>query len=437
MTAIFVQPRQQIIDANGDPINGAYAKFFEAGTTTPLTVYQDSALTTPHATSVTADPDGRLPVIYLTNVSYKAVLYDADDVVIDTADDLSPPFSLDPSGGLIMNGSDLQGAKAGYITASGGDSGVTTPSADADDLLVENSGNAGITIATPNTDKGTVAFADPENATAALMEFDHLTNTWALAVQTQEIITATDSLLTLKKAVQADGTLGVTGASTFTGVTTHNGGIKADNVTSLGASDLNLNVPTGQSAFVNVNGTPVAEFDSTGHVQFQAAAANDPGATEIKGAELELISKTVWSSGDFDVPIPDSSDYTKYIIELDDIQIDGSGTSGAHIEIIALDGTTELGAGRVISDTTGVSSITCQWQISVELFNNGGAGSRMFGFNYRSIKNPATGVNTITSADFIDTLVRDWDGVRIEPTDSANLTAATAYLYGVRRTAKD
>ena len=46
------------LDANGDPIPGALATFFETGTSTPITVYTDSGLGTPHASPLVADAEG-------------------------------------------------------------------------------------------------------------------------------------------------------------------------------------------------------------------------------------------------------------------------------------------------------------------------------------------------------------------------------------------
>lgn len=46
------------VDANGEPAGGAVARFYDAGTTTPLTVYTTNALSVAHGTSITADAAG-------------------------------------------------------------------------------------------------------------------------------------------------------------------------------------------------------------------------------------------------------------------------------------------------------------------------------------------------------------------------------------------
>ena len=63
-----------------------------------------------------------------------------------------------PSAKLDVNGT----LSAGATTVSTGSSGVT-PDVAVDDLFVEKDNTAGITIGTPNTASGVLAFADPEN----------------------------------------------------------------------------------------------------------------------------------------------------------------------------------------------------------------------------------------------------------------------------------
>ncbi len=90
---LVLSPLVRVLDANGDPVPGAKIKFFEAGTTTPLTVYSDSDLTVALGTVVTCD-DGGYPIsggstkalIWTGTQDYKVVITDADDVVLITHD---------------------------------------------------------------------------------------------------------------------------------------------------------------------------------------------------------------------------------------------------------------------------------------------------------------------------------------------------------------
>ncbi|TFZ59300.1 hypothetical protein E4V01_07540 [Methylorubrum sp. Q1] len=62
--------RQQILDASGRPLLVPSVAFFAAGTTTPLAVYSDPALTKPLAQPVKADGTGRFPRVYLPTALY-------------------------------------------------------------------------------------------------------------------------------------------------------------------------------------------------------------------------------------------------------------------------------------------------------------------------------------------------------------------------------
>jgi len=85
----YYAPFQTALDSNGDPISGAKLYFYQTGTTTKLTTYSDSALTTANTNPVIADSAGRFGDIYLSSSStYKVVLKDENDVLIKTTDPL-------------------------------------------------------------------------------------------------------------------------------------------------------------------------------------------------------------------------------------------------------------------------------------------------------------------------------------------------------------
>src|SRR4051812_8708199 len=58
-------------DNNDDRAVGALVYFFDAGTSTPKTVYQDSDESTAHEYPVETDGNGRWPAIYIPFGSYK------------------------------------------------------------------------------------------------------------------------------------------------------------------------------------------------------------------------------------------------------------------------------------------------------------------------------------------------------------------------------
>lgn len=67
------------------------------------------------------------------------------------------------------------------ITVTTGVSGATA-AITADDVIVQNSDDAGISILTPNNKKGAILFGDPENASAGGIVYDHATNKYTLYV---------------------------------------------------------------------------------------------------------------------------------------------------------------------------------------------------------------------------------------------------------------
>lgn len=72
-------PGARFTDTNGDPIDGGKLYLYQAGTTTPLDAYTDSALTTPAANPVELDSSGLVPVRYMSPDNYKFVLKSSDD----------------------------------------------------------------------------------------------------------------------------------------------------------------------------------------------------------------------------------------------------------------------------------------------------------------------------------------------------------------------
>jgi hypothetical protein len=75
------------LDADGNPVAGAKAYFYETGTTTPVTVYTDTALSVAAASPLVADANGYFDqVFYNGSVSLKVVVDDADDVELFTLD---------------------------------------------------------------------------------------------------------------------------------------------------------------------------------------------------------------------------------------------------------------------------------------------------------------------------------------------------------------
>ena len=73
----------RVTNSTGAVAAGAKVLFYQTGTTTPLTVYSDTALTTPHPSPLVADAGGKLAqVFYDGSVAAKYIVNDASDVLI-------------------------------------------------------------------------------------------------------------------------------------------------------------------------------------------------------------------------------------------------------------------------------------------------------------------------------------------------------------------
>lgn len=82
----------QLLDDNGEPLSGARAYSFQAGTTTVEQLYSDAARTTPHGDYVEADSAGRFPNAYADPATPLKIEYRKSDgtTVIDTIDNVGP-----------------------------------------------------------------------------------------------------------------------------------------------------------------------------------------------------------------------------------------------------------------------------------------------------------------------------------------------------------
>ena len=89
-------------------------------------------------------------------------------------------------------------------------SGVTSFSSSAWQIIAEDNSNAGVTVATPNTNKGSVFFADPQSSSAGYLQYNHATDSMTLGTVNVE-----------RMRIDASGNLLV--GSTSTSLTTGTG----------------------------------------------------------------------------------------------------------------------------------------------------------------------------------------------------------------------
>jgi hypothetical protein len=86
----FFQPQ----NVNGVPLAGAKLYFYQTGTETEITTYQDSAAGTPHANPVVADASGIFAPVYLTVSTFKTVLKTSGGTTVQTVDNISTSMQI-------------------------------------------------------------------------------------------------------------------------------------------------------------------------------------------------------------------------------------------------------------------------------------------------------------------------------------------------------
>lgn len=103
--ALVTIPRQFITDINGTPRVGAKWYFYQAGTSTLITVYTDPDFTVAHANPVRSTASGLFPVVYIDSAvyeTYKVVMTDADDVELFSDDDVPSSVLLQETVGQTL-----------------------------------------------------------------------------------------------------------------------------------------------------------------------------------------------------------------------------------------------------------------------------------------------------------------------------------------------
>lgn len=91
-------PRQRFVDGNGDPLAGGKLYTYYAGTLNPAVTYSDSG-GTENANPVILDANGACDLWLSDAITYKFALTDANDVAIETVDDISIPAAGGGGGG--------------------------------------------------------------------------------------------------------------------------------------------------------------------------------------------------------------------------------------------------------------------------------------------------------------------------------------------------
>ena len=90
---------QQFFDNNGIPLAGGFIYTYQAGSSTPLTVYTDASGLIPCPNPIVLDSSGRVPteIWMLTGYSYKFVIETSVNTLIQTLDNLYPILQTAPT----------------------------------------------------------------------------------------------------------------------------------------------------------------------------------------------------------------------------------------------------------------------------------------------------------------------------------------------------
>lgn len=129
MSSPVTYPNFKAFDANGEPLAGGLLYTYEAGTDTPMALYEDYAFSTAHDNPIIMDANGEA-LIY-AKAPFKAVLKDSDGVTIDgwPIDNLEFP----PYNSYLLIGSTVPGAPA---------AGTVAMYASGNDILTKGSDGA-------------------------------------------------------------------------------------------------------------------------------------------------------------------------------------------------------------------------------------------------------------------------------------------------------
>ena len=264
MTMLFT-PRFQAVDSNGAPRSGAKLYFYQSGTTTDITVYQDSAKVTPHAQPVVADSAGNFAEIYVDTDPFKYVLKTSAGVELDSAD------AVPLLAGASIVGADLTALEALSTT------GLVARTGSATYSLRTITGGTGITVTNGNGVSGNPTIT-PDLATAAQIRAE----TASKIISTDLMGDAADEVtLTDAATITVDGSTFINAVVTLAG---------------------NRTLGTMSNAVVNRTGRIRVIQDATGsrtlayHADYEFAGGSAP-VLSTAAASQDLLYYDVIASG--------------------------------------------------------------------------------------------------------------------------------------------
>jgi hypothetical protein len=118
-------PYQTILDSDGNPLSGAKANFYLAGTTTRASTYTTSVGDVANANPVVADSAGRYVAYLSAGLSYRVILTTSEDVTVDDQDNvLAVPGSSVNLDTTATAGEAIAAGEVAYIAKVGDAAGT-------------------------------------------------------------------------------------------------------------------------------------------------------------------------------------------------------------------------------------------------------------------------------------------------------------------------
>lgn len=176
---------------------------YEAGTTTPLAVWTDAALSVAHPNPVVLDSSGRAAIYLNPALGYKFVLTTSDGTTIWTRDSVIGPLS----GVVTVQAANTRGVQISRSSAEAG-------------LSICSNGGSGKCYALLSNTSGGSRWQDDTDGTPRLELLANditatLSGTFTVSGGTTALGTTTTGALTTTGATSLGSTLAVNGASTF------------------------------------------------------------------------------------------------------------------------------------------------------------------------------------------------------------------------------
>lgn len=190
MASVLLSPYgvgQQFFDDNGVPLAGGLIYTYQAGSSTPLATYTDNGGVIPNSNPIVLDASGRVPqeIWLFEGYSYKFVLKNSDDVLIQTLDNIYPilqnaPASAPavPTGSILLWSGSTGSVPSGWLLCDG-----TNGTPDLRDKFIVGAGNNYAVNATGGT-ADAVVVSHTHTASSVVTDTGHthqVTRPWGVA----------------------------------------------------------------------------------------------------------------------------------------------------------------------------------------------------------------------------------------------------------------